>query len=65
MSQEGIAASSKTAVPNAVVSEENRDPNSKMCNEDYTLIRVKRKTTDDPEQALTVNSKKVYCYIIF
>ena len=27
--------------------------------EKYTVIRVKRKTTDDPERALTINSKKV------
>lgn len=26
--------------------------------EKYTVIRVKRKTTDDPERALTINSKK-------
>ena len=25
----------------------------------YTVIRVKRKITDDPEKALSVNSKKV------
>lgn len=28
----------------------------------YTVIRVKRKITDDPEKALSVNSKKVRNY---
>jgi len=43
------------AVEEETTSEANKENN---MSENYTLIRVKRKVTDDPEKALTVNSKK-------
>jgi len=46
---------------------ESEEKENKMENtEKYTVIRVKRKTTDDPERALTINCKKVpLSYILY